>query len=75
MVWVDPDKLHLGTKIGPPACAREAYSTGYLRFYGNPVTFSHRRYAFADFENETSCFMAKNTIPFNFQLSNGATLP
>jgi hypothetical protein len=75
MVWVNPDKLHLGTNIGPSARAREVCPTGYLRFYDNSVTFSHRRYAFADFENETGCFMAKNTIPLNFQLSNGASLP
>jgi hypothetical protein len=75
MVWIDTNKLHLGTKIRTTTCAREARSAWYLWFYGNSVAFPHRRDTFANFENETCCFVAKNTITLNFQLPNSASLP
>lgn len=75
MVWIDTNKLHLGAKIGTPTCAREARSAWYLWFYGNSVAFPHRRDPFANFDNETCCFVAKNTITLNFQLSDCTSLP
>jgi hypothetical protein len=75
MVWVDTDKPHLGTEVGTPACARKASSTRYLRLNRNPVPFSHRRYALPNLENETRCFVAKNAITLDLQLSDRTFLP
>jgi hypothetical protein len=75
MVWVNPINFTWGQRLVRPLVHEKHVPQGTCGSTATLSTFSHRRYAFADFENETCCFMAKNTIPLNFQLSNGAPLP
>jgi len=75
MVCVNTDEPHLWTEVGSSTCAREAYPTRYLWLDRNSVAFSHRRYAFTNFENDTCSFVAKDAITLNFQASNRTPLP
>jgi hypothetical protein len=75
MKRIDADEFHLRTEIGTTACAREARSAWYLGLYGYSITFSDSRYPLSNSENDTSCFVAKDTITLHLQLSNCSPLP
>ena len=75
VVWVNTDEFHMRTKICSTTCAREACTTRYLWLKGHSIAFSQRRYALANFNDDTCSFVAKGTITLNLQASDRTTLP